>query len=107
MPCTNGKVIAGVAAPLGIRFALAENEVKLSVDKDVPLLGSANSSRLMDHDLRAQLCRREDQRLDSDRVDVKLNWVCSCIWSVGSKIWLDVRNAETIRECIPTALAPK
>ena len=40
MPCTRGKLIAGVVAPLGMRFAFAENAVKLSVVKDIPLLGS-------------------------------------------------------------------
>ena len=62
---------------------------------------------MTDKDLRAQLRRREDQRLDPDRVDVELDRVCSCIGSVGPLIGLVVCNTETIRECIATALAPK
>ena len=43
MPCTSGKLIAGVVAPLGMRFAFAEKAVKVSVVKDIPLLGLVTS----------------------------------------------------------------
>ena len=79
----------------------------MSVDRDIPLLELANSSKPEGQDLRAQLRCREDQRLDSDRVDVELDRVCSGIRPVGPLRCLAVRNAETIRECIATALAPK
>ena len=38
MPCTIGKVMAGLVAPLGTRLAFAENSVKVSVVNDIPLL---------------------------------------------------------------------
>ena len=61
----------------------------------------------MDLDLRAQSRCREDQRLDSNRVDVEFDWICGCIGTVGPLICVIVRNTETIRKCIAAALAPK
>lgn len=58
-------------------------------------------------DLRAQFRRREDQRLDPNRVDVELDRVCSCIGPVDSLIGLVMCNTEAIGEFIATALAPK
>lgn len=37
MPCTIGKLMAGVVALLGTRLAFAENAVKVSVVKVIPL----------------------------------------------------------------------
>lgn len=107
MPCTIGKLMAGVVAPLGTRLAFAENAVKVSVVKDIPLFELATSSRLGDQNLRAQLSCRENQRLDPDRVDVELDRVCSRIGPVGPLICLVVCNADTVRECIATTLAQK
>lgn len=61
----------------------------------------------MDQYVRAQLRCREYQGLDPNRIDVELNRNSSCIRAIGSLICVIVRNAETIRECIATALAPK
>lgn len=61
----------------------------------------------MDQDIRAQLDCREYQGLDPNRIDVELNRNSSCIGAIGSLSCVVVRNAETIRECIATALAPK
>ena len=107
MPCTIGKEIAGVVAPLGTRLAFAEKAVKLSVVRDIPLRRLATISTLGDLDLRAQFCCRENQRLNPDWVDVVLHRVCSCNGPVGPLICLVMRYTETVRERISTALAPK
>lgn len=98
--------MAGVFAPLGMRLAFAENAVKVSVVRDIPLLELATGPHLAAQDLRAQLRRGEDQRLDPDRVDVELDRICSCIGPVGPLICLVMRNTQTIGERIATALAP-
>lgn len=53
MPCTIGKLMAGVIVPLGTRLAFAENAVKVSVVRNVPLLELATSPDLAEQDLRA------------------------------------------------------
>lgn len=107
MPCTIGKEIAGVVEPLGTRLAFAENAVRLSVVKDIPLRRLATISTLGGFVLRPQLCCRENQRLNPDRIDIVFYRVRTCIGSVGPLICIVVCNAETVRERISTALAPK
>lgn len=99
--------MAGVVAPLGTRLAFAEKAVRLSVVRDIPLRRLATITTSGDPDLPAQFCCRENQRLNPDRIDVVLDRVRSCIGPVGPLICIVVCNAETVRERISTALAPK
>ena len=78
---------------------MAENAVKVSVVRDIPLRRLATIATLEYLDLRAQLCCRENQRLNPDRVD--LNDFGVSIFPFGSILESEDRSQEAEKVSSP------